>query len=39
MRDLLLELGLDVVGPARRLHEAQRLIDEHPGLDVAVLDV
>jgi DNA-binding response OmpR family regulator len=39
MRDLLIELGLDVVGPARGLDEANWLLDEHPDLDVAVLDV
>jgi DNA-binding response OmpR family regulator len=39
LRDLLVESGFEVVGPARGLDEAHWVLEQNGGLDVAVLGV
>lgn len=37
--EMLVELGLEIVGPAARLPDALQLIDAHPDLAFAVMDM
>lgn len=39
LEDMLVELGCAVVGPALRLADALRLVEEEAGIDAAILDV
>ncbi|MBC7159460.1 MAG: response regulator [Porphyrobacter sp.] len=39
LEDMLVELGCAVIGPALRLADALRLVEEEAGIDAAILDV